>query len=383
MKNNSLIEVYISYIFYNISIGLYSFFLPIHLNSLGASMFIISLLSSIPALIIVFGTLLWGMLSYKIQSRKFFIMLGLIANGFCLIIFIFLSTPIEYIITLSFFSMFICALQPNFEAFITQEMEKKGKAGGILLTSRSMGLSIGALTGGVIFEIFGMQKNFILGVLSSILAVLILIKLREKKIQNISNFKFFDITPYRNILKDRSIIPVYLTAFMFYFGVLMFASLFSVYFVKIGGSKTLLGITNSVIFIIAIIVSTPAGILADKIGRKPILIFGNLCCSLLMAILYFINDPVITAIIWAFPLHPYISISSIALIADHTTETNRGVGMGLLLISQSIARVIGPITGGLLADLMTLKSVIPVSSLILLATGLFALIFVKERTNLN
>lgn len=48
MMNNQLIEIYVSYIFYNISIGLYSSFLPVYIYFFGASMFIISLISEMP-----------------------------------------------------------------------------------------------------------------------------------------------------------------------------------------------------------------------------------------------------------------------------------------------------------------------------------------------
>ena len=360
--------------------GLFGSFLPIHLRSLGASMFLITLRSSIPSLIVVFAIPLWGMLSYKIQRRKLFIMLGVIARVFCSFIFIFLKIPIQFVITISLFSIFTCVLQPNIQAFVTQGMEKKGKASGLLLTSRSIGLAMGALMGGIIFEFYGIQVNYILSFLASTLAALALLNLKETQVQNIIKSKFFDITPYKTILKDRNIIPVYITTFLFTFGISIFASLFSVYLVEIGGSKTLLGLTSSVMFIIAVIVSTPAGIIADKIGRKPLMIFGTLCCGLTTGLLYFTVNPLITAMIWAFPLHPYIQISSMALIADYTTDKNREFGMGAQIIFQSIARIIGPIIGGLLADITSIKMLIPISTAILFLGGLSAIFLIKEKT---
>jgi MFS family permease len=379
MRNNYLIEVLTSYVLYNMSISLYRSFFPIHLDSLGASMFIISLASAIPALTIVIATPLWGMLSYKIRSRKLFIMMGLVANVLCLMIFNYLKTPLEYIGILGFFSIFTSALQPNLETQVTHMIEKKGRAGGLLLTSRSMGLTIGALSGGLIFEIFGIRTNFILGATSSAIAILILIRFKEKRSQNINGTKFFNLTPYRTLLKDRNIFPIYLTTFMYSFGMTVFVGLFPVYFIGIGGSKTLLGITNSAIYIIAILISMPAGILADRVGRKPLIIIATTIGGLIMGALYLTNDPLITAMLWAIPLHPYILISSIALISDFTDEANRGVGIGLLLISQSFARVIGPLIGGLLADLVSLRGLLPLSSFISLLAGIVSLVFIKER----
>ena len=380
MKKNDLTGLYVSYSLYNFSMGLFGSFLPIHLRSLGASLFLISLRSAIPSLIVVFAIPLWGMLSYKIQRRKLFIMLGMIARVFCSFIFIFLKIPIHFVIAVSLFSIFTCVINPNIQAFVTQEIEKKGKASGLLLTSRNIGLSTGVLMGGIIFDIYGIQMNYILSFLASALAALTLLNLKETQVQNIIKSKFFDLAPYKTILKNRNVIPVYITAFVYSFGSALFVSLFSVYFLEIGGSKTLLGLSNSVLFIIAFIVSTPAGIIADKIGRKPLMIFGTLFECLIIGILYFTVNPLITAMLWAFPLHPYIQISSMALIADYTTDKNRQVAMGLLVISQSIGRIIGPIIGGLLADITKLRGVIPVSTAVLFLSVLSAIFLIKEKT---
>ena len=379
MKIHASFWLYFSYILYNISMGLYNSFLPIHLRSLGASIFLISLLSAIPALIIVFLTPIWGMMSDQVKSRKLFIMVGMIANTVLFLTFIFLDMPIQFIVALGFFEIFICALQPNLEAFATQIIVQKGRAVGILMTSRSIGLALGAFIGGIIFEILGMQQNFILGFLISAFSILIIYNMKEEKIDESKNKKFFNLAPYQALLKNRTLIPVYVIAFLFSFGIVMFSSLFSIYFISIGGSKTLLGITNSIIFIIAIIVSTPAGILADKIGRKYLLIFGTIVCSLTTGLLYFTSDPLITAALWAFPLHPYISIASIAIIADHTTNHNRGAGIGLLIVVQSVARMIGPPIGGALAEYITIRGLIPLSTIILILGGLVAIFFIREK----
>ena len=321
------------------------------------------------------------MISYRMRSKKMLMMLGMMANALCLLSFLFLRVPLQYVAMLGVFTAFICALEPNLEAFLTQAMTKRGRAGGLLLTSRSLGMAIGAMTGGIVFDTLGIQINFALGFLFSLTAFIILSNIREDDVKGPKGLNLFSAAPYRTLLNDMNVIPVYLTVFLFSFGIIIFSSLFPIYFIGIGGSKTLLGFTNSTIFIIAILVSTPAGILADRIGRKYILVFGTLCCSMTTGILYFISDPLIIAVIWAFPLHPYISIASIALIADHTTDQNRGVGMGLLIICQSIARVLGPITGSFLADLVTLKGLIPISALVLMFAFISSIILIKEKAS--
>ena len=379
MKIPTSFWLYFSYSLYNLSVGLYNSFLPVHIRSLGATIFLVSLLSAIPALIIVFLTPIWGMMADQVRSRKLFIMLGIISNTVLLLTFVFFDTPIQFIVALGFFEIFICALQPNIEAFATQLIVQKGKAAGILMTSRSIGFALGAFMGGIIFEILGMQKNFILGFLISAFSILIIINLKEEKVTETRNIKFFNLATYKSLLKDRYLLPVYVVAFLFSFGIVIFGNLFSIYFVNIGGSKSLLGITNSVIFIIAIIVSTPVGVLADRIGRKQLLIFGTLVCCLTTGLLYFTADQLITAAIWAFPLHPYISIASIAIIADHTSNQARGSGIGLLIVVQSIARMIGPPIGGYLAELITIRDLIPISTVILGIGGLVAIFFIKQE----
>jgi len=379
MKNEGLISIYLSYILYNLSIGIYSGFLPIHLYSLGASLFIVSLLSAVPALITVFATPFWGMISHKIQFRKMFIILGLVAKIFCFIIFILTNIPLNYIISLGFFTIFICALEPNLQSLVTQTSSKAGRASGLLLTSRSIGSSLGAIMGGILFENSSIRINFILGILFSILSIGILVKVKEKHILNREDSKLFEVASYKTIIKDKNLIPIYISNFLYFFGNVIFGTFVSIYLSEIGGSKTLIGLSNSFISIITLISSTPIGILVDKIGRKPILTFGFFCCALFNSFLYFTNDPLITAVIWGIPFHQYITISSMSLISDNTSEKNRAAGLGLLIITPSIGRVVGPILGGLLVDSLTMKGLIPVSALILTLGGLCVLLTIKEK----
>lgn len=331
-----------------------------------------------PSLMTVIATPIWGMLSDRTGMRKPFILLGLTANTICLVAFFFLSTAGQYVVALSLSSVFICSLQPSFQAYVTQGPMKKGRASGIFLTSRSVGLSLGSFIGGLSYETAGMQQNFIVGFFSSIAGILVLFGLKEENDQNHDEPRSGITASHRSLLTDRNLVSIYFIDFLYSFGITIFSVLFSVYFVQIGGSKTLLGITNSAIYVIATTISTPVGILVDKIGTRPLLIFGNMCCSLLTGVLYLTNDPLITAAIWAIPLHPYISIASMALIAEHTDSDRRAAAMGLIITSQSFARVIGALLGGLLADFMTIRGIIPVSASILFMGGLCASRFVKQ-----
>jgi DHA1 family multidrug resistance protein-like MFS transporter len=134
-------------------------------------------------------------------------------------------------------------------------------------------------------------------------------------------------------------------------------------------------------FLIAVIVSTPAGIFADKVGRKPLLLFGHFVCGLTTLLIFFIKDPLLIAALWSFPLHPYIIVGSTALIADKTTVQERGLGMGLFVISQSLGRMIGPILGGILSDIYAIKETIPISAAFLFLGGIYSLFFIRESKN--
>jgi predicted MFS family arabinose efflux permease len=341
-------------------------------------MLIISLLSSVPSLIIVVITPLWGMISYKIDSKKFFIIIGIMANFLLLVIFYFLFSPIQFIIILVIFSLFRCALEPNILAFVTQEMDMKGKAGGLLVTSRSIGLAIGTLSGGFLFQSFGIKNIFLLGALFSGFSLILVVGTKDKKTQILTESKIFNLTPYRKILKNKGILPIYVNAFFYSFGITIFGSLFSVYFIQTGGTSSLLGITYAVMFLIAMTVSTPAGIFADKKGRKPLIVFADFVCGLTTILIFFSKNPYMTAIIWAIPLHPYLIVGSTALIADKTSTKDNTIGMGLFVISQSIGRMIGPIIGGFLSDMFSIKQVIPISASFIFIGGLYSLIFIKE-----
>ena len=61
------------------------------------------------------------------------------------------------------------------------------------------------------FEFLGIPKIFQLSFVLSSLSVFILFNLKEAKIEEGKNIKF-NIAPYKTLLKDRKLFPVYLIA---------------------------------------------------------------------------------------------------------------------------------------------------------------------------
>ena len=128
---------------------------------------------------------------------------------------------------------------------------------------------------GFIFDNFGIRTDFLLGAFFSVVSIIILLRIKEKNVHESNNLSYFNVTPYKNLLRNREIIAILVTVFLYFFGLTTFSSLFAVYFIEIGGTTTLLGISHSIMSIIVLIISTPAGIFADKRGRKDIAFSGN------------------------------------------------------------------------------------------------------------
>src|SRR5438067_6545768 len=133
------------------------------------------------------------------------------------------------------------------------------------------------------------------------------------------------------------------------------------------------GVLNGVTSLIAAFASPLWGQVADRHGRKLMLLRSSLAIGLFTALMGAAGD------VWQFfgcralmGVFAGFSSAAIALVASQVPEDRLGYSLGWLSTGQLVGSLIGPIIGGILAD-MTGSYRIPfyvTSATIFLATGL-------------
>ncbi|MGQ9587371.1 MAG: MFS transporter [Thermoplasmata archaeon] len=123
----------------------------------------------------------------------------------------------------------------------------------------------------------------------------------------------------------------------------------------------------------------PAGYLADRIGRKPLIVAGTLLFSFTTLALVFIAD------VWQFAVlrvlegvgAAIVSPAAFALTVDIVPEDKRGLAMGAEGTAQLIGGLGGPGLGGILAGAFGFYSPFYVTALLALACALLVH-FIRE-----
>jgi DHA1 family solute carrier family 18 vesicular amine transporter 1/2 len=149
-----------------------------------------------------------------------------------------------------------------------------------------------------------------------------------------------------------------------------------VYADELGVSQAGLGMLFAAYALGNIVTAVPFGMLSDKVGRRPFLVFGMFAMAgafVLYAysttyIALFLSrflDGVTAAANWSVGL---------AIIPDIYPEGERGQAMGTVMAAMGAGAIAGPAIGGVLYDLLGLQAPFLLVSLICVAGGLAALV---------
>ena len=132
---------------------------------------------------------------------------------------------------------------------------------------------------------------------------------------------------------------------------------------------------------IAMMVASPIwGGLADRFGRKLMLIRATLAGSVLALLMGIVQTPsqlIIVRLVQGV-LCGTVS-AAIALVATEIPEDHLGVGLGAMQTVQFVGRAVGPLIGGLAADTFGYRSVFPIAAGMMAASVLIVVLLVKER----
>ncbi|NHN34775.1 MFS transporter [Paenibacillus agricola] len=139
------------------------------------------------------------------------------------------------------------------------------------------------------------------------------------------------------------------------------------------------GAVFSVSFLASAFVSPFWGSLADKYGRKPMLIRAATCLTIIYSLYYFVQNPyqLVALRILEGLLAGYIP-AAVALVATNTPEKKVGYALGIMSTAMATGSIIGPLIGGFVSHLIGNREAFLFSSCMSLMALITAWIWVKE-----
>lgn len=337
--------------------GLVAPLLPVYANELGASAlqigFIFAAFSITRSLFVPY----FGKLSDQ-RGRKPFLSLGLLIY-FLLSLLYALSHDVMALIGLrlaqGFASAMILPVALAYVGDITPP-DKEGRMMGAFNISIYFGLSVGPLLGGILRDWFDIRVSFLsMGGLTLVGFLLCFFLLpAEKERRNPRFSKNVKRANYMGIMKNPPIMALFIfrSCFTTCIGITWaFIPLLGSSELKL--SSSLIGVVVAVNVLVAGLLQTPMGYVADNYNKKILVILGGIVA--VSATLYLAFAPSFFHLALAntlFGVAGGVSLPAIMALAVIEGRRVKAMGsvMGLLAQAHSLGMLIGPLIGGILLD---------------------------------
>ncbi len=153
------------------------------------------------------------------------------------------------------------------------------------------------------------------------------------------------------MLRNRTLIAVSLTVFAAYIGIGMVGPVRVLYAQSRGASLGIIGAMASAYLISNFIFQYPSGWLADRWGRKPVMVIGLLIQVVLSLVYLLVTDPVLFVVLRFIEGIAGAAIlpSARAVIVDSVPAEKQGEAYGIFSAFFNAGFLVGPGIGGLLA----------------------------------
>ena len=226
--------------------------------------------------------------------------------------------------------------------------DRRGRAMGVFQGVEFFGTILGSMFSGFLITQFGFRGGFILSGGLCVIAVILIIlprSLREEGVAKTTTSLKLSAIP--KVFKNRTLLIVSFATLMEF--IMSTGVLYTIYplYAKetLGMSLTDIGLimgARSVGYVLAMLVM---GSIADRIGRRPVLLFGLASTAVMIVVLYFVSGMVlISAVLFLLGITTgAIWIVCPVLAAEAVEPENRGAAIGTYRTFFDLGSIFGPI----------------------------------------
>ena len=333
--------------------------LPLFVAKLPAPLFPLPETVRVGILISIFGLVnallqpFAGAFIDRIGRRKPFIMGGLVFMMLATLGFLIVASFSGLLVMRSLQGIGVALTVPAALALMVSASQKQTRGGsmGIYTTSRMLGLAIGPLIGGALYDRFGFDASFYTGAAFIILAiVLVQLWIHEKPSKSVkTNSTRFQIIDPK--LLTAGIVGVAFASFVMAGDFTMMSALENQFNTKLNMDAFLFSIAFSALLFSRIFTQVPLGRLSDRIGRKPLIIGGMLVLVPSTALLGYANSVSLLTILRLIQGigSAAVAAPAFAVAADLAQAGGEGRQMSIITMGFGLGIALGPLMAGILA----------------------------------
>jgi multidrug resistance protein len=353
--------------------GLVMPLLPIYARDFGATGTQLGFLTASFAIARLVTTFPGGWLADR-AGRKKPIILGLLAYSVVMALYGFSQDANQLIVLRGFQGMASGVVWPVISTMVVDMVPPKdrGKAMGLYEMMHFLGMVIGPGLGGVLAGVFTIAVPFfVCGVLAFFSSILVVFTVQETVTTKLSvddsptenayfgiNSKTSgrnniiravkELTPYAGIF-----VGLCVARFVLAFSNSLMQPVLSVYaYEEIGISEAGVGMLFTVQGIVTLFATIPMGTVADRVGRKPMIVLGKIVHASAAILVIFSGSllPLLLVMTMRGFGRAASNPSITAMFSGLVPVSKRGRGMGIFNIFQNVGLVVGATAGGFLYE---------------------------------
>lgn len=139
------------------------------------------------------------------------------------------------------------------------------------------------------------------------------------------------------------------------------------------------GIVHSSAFLVGAVMAPLWGMLADKYGKRKMVIRAGLSLAIIYALIAFVQTP--WQLVGVRMLHGFVGgfvPASMSIVASVAPKEKLGWSLGMMQAGTMTGGILGPLFGGLLAEAFGLRRSFVVAAFIILAATVAVIVWVRE-----